>query len=84
MTIGIEEAQLRNRMSRYCSSRGGTKEHARCTGYYVVSGTAPPRRDLDFCQCECHSTRKAPVRPLRRLKRPPRMNPGVSGEGDSS
>ncbi len=62
--------------------------------YTLMSGDGTERlldktccRCLEDCLChggsECHSTRKAPVRPLRRLKPNPRTNPGVSGEGDS-
>ncbi len=81
MTIGIEEAQRRNRMNWHCSQRI-QYHHRKCSGYYVKT-VREWGRELDFCQCECHSTQRAPVTPLRRLKPHPHTNPGVSGEGDS-
>ncbi len=79
MTIGIEEARRRNHMTQWCSQRGW---HTKCNGYYVRS-VQPWGRELDFCKCECHSTRKGPIARSRPLSGVLPTNPGVSGEGDS-
>ncbi len=80
MTIGIEEARRRNHMTQWCSSRG---RHEDCNGYYVRA-VQPWGRELDFCKCECHSTRWGPIAPVRVAPAILPTNPGVSGEGDSS
>ncbi len=77
--IGIEEAGLRAHMTEWCSSK---RHHTRCRGYYVKS-VQPWGRELDFCNCECHSTRKGSFRPSAPLSGVLRTNTGVSGEGDS-
>ncbi len=91
MTIGIEEAQRRNRMSSYCTERN-YHHHAKCHGYrrVKVDETAWPSEDvfgtpteLEFCECECHSTHKGAIAPSTPPGTRLRMNPGVSGEGDS-
>ncbi len=80
MTIGLEEAKRRNHMTPWCSHKGQCK---RCHGYYVKS-VQPWGRELDFCMCECHSTRKSLDPPRTGWDEVSRLNPGVSGEGDSS
>ena len=78
MTIGIAEAQKRNRaMSSNCSGR----KHPQCSGYRIVSWTGG-FRNLGFCKCECHSTQN-PLDPPRNAAKPhPHLNRGVTGEGD--